>query len=151
VSRRLVVGVGNDLRGDDAAGLEVARRVRLAAPAGVEVVEASGDGAALIDAWQNAALAVVVDACVSGAEPGTIRRFEAARAPLPAVLASRSTHAFGLAEAVEMARALGRLPDRLVVFAIEGRDFAAGAPLSPAVARAVAEAVTAVLREIAAA
>jgi len=151
VIRRLVVGVGNDLRGDDAAGLEVARRVRLAAPAGVEVVEASGDGAALMDVWQRAALTIVVDACLSGAEPGTVRRFEAAEAPLPALFASRSTHAFGLAEAVEMARALGRLPDRLVVFAIEGRDFTAGAPLTPAVARAVAETSAAILDEIASA
>jgi hydrogenase maturation protease len=148
VSRRLVVGVGNDLRGDDAAGLEVARRVRRAAPPGVEVLEASGDGAALMDLWAGADLAVVVDACVSGAEPGAVRRLDAASGPLPAAFASRSTHAFGLAEAVEMARALGRLPARLVVFAIEGGDFEAGAGLTPAVARAVREAGDAVLAEL---
>jgi hydrogenase maturation protease len=151
VSRAVVVGIGNDLRGDDAAGLEVARRVRRAAPPGVEVVEAAGDGAALMDVWEGADLAILVDACVSGAEPGAVHRFEAASAPIPAVFAIGSTHAFGLAEAVELARALGRLPPRLVVFAIEGRGFEAGAGLSPAIARAVGEASEAVLREVGAA
>ena len=50
-----------------------------------------------------------------------------------------STHAFGVADAVELARALGRLPGRLDVYAIEGASFAAGDRLSPAVERAVAE------------
>ena len=50
-----------------------------------------------------------------------------------------STHAFGVADAVELARALDRLPERLDVYAIEGASFAAGAPLSPAVAAAIDE------------
>jgi hydrogenase maturation protease len=48
-----------------------------------------------------------------------------------------STHAFGVAEAVELARELGRLPGRLEVYAIEGADFSAGAELSAEVASAV--------------
>jgi hydrogenase maturation protease len=48
-----------------------------------------------------------------------------------------STHALGVAEAIELARALGRLPARLEVYAIEGARFTAGAGLSPAVEQAV--------------
>ena len=69
--------------------------------------------------------------------PGTVHRFDAAAAPLPAAAVRSGTHAFGVADAVELARALGRLPARLDVYAIEGGSFAAGDGLTPAVARAV--------------
>ena len=59
-----------------------------------------------------------------------------------------STHAFGLAEAVELARALGRLPPRLIVYGIEGKSFEAGVGLSPEVGAAVQEVVERVLGEL---
>jgi hydrogenase maturation protease len=135
----MVIGVGNAWRGDDGAGLAVARRVRELAGAGVEVREIEGDATALVDAWSGAERVVVVDAAESGAAPGTVRRFDAYSRPLPVRSLRSSTHAFGVSDAVELARALGRLPDRLDVYAIEGASFTAGERLSPAVERAVAE------------
>ena len=67
--------------------------------------------------------------------------------PLPAVFSRSSTHSFGVAEAVELARALGRLPARVVVFGIEGRDFTPGEGLSPDVDAAVDEVVRRVTEE----
>jgi hydrogenase maturation protease len=139
----ILIGVGNAWRGDDGAGLAVARRVRELSPAGVEVREVEGDATALVEAWSGAEGVVVVDAAESGAPPGTVRRFDAASQPLPVRGLRSSTHAFGVADAVELARALGRLPQRLDVYAIEGASFAAGERLSPAVERAVAELATA--------
>ena len=135
----ILIGVGNGWRGDDGAGLAVARRVRELAPAGVEVREVEGDATALVDAWAGAEHVVVVDAAASGAAPGTVRRFDAGARALPVRALRSSTHAFGVSDAVELARALGRLPDRLDVYAIEGASFTAGERLSPAVERAVAE------------
>ena len=123
----LVIGIGNAARGDDAAGLIAARRLG--------GLEHEGDPLGLLDVWDGVGLAVVIDAVSSGAEPGTIHRFDAAAAPLPALLrTSTSTHAVGLAEAIELARSLGRLPDRLIVYGIEGERFEAGTDLTPAVA-----------------
>ncbi len=139
----MVIGVGNGWRGDDGAGLAVARRVRELAPAGVEVREVEGDATALVDAWSGAARVVVVDAAESGAPPGTVQRFDARSQPLPVRSLRSSTHAFGVSDAVELARALRRLPDRLDVYAIEGASFTAGERLSPAVERAVDELATA--------
>ena len=51
----------------------------------------------------------------------------------------RLDHGFGLNEAIELARALGQLPPRCIVFAIEGEAFETGAGLSSAVAAAVRE------------
>jgi hydrogenase maturation protease len=80
---------------------------------------------------------ILVDAVVSGREPGTVTGFDAVAAPLPAVFSGCSSHSFGVAEAVELARALGRLPKRLNVYGIEGSEFTQGVGLSPKVARAV--------------
>jgi hydrogenase maturation protease len=135
----LVIGIGNAWRGDDGAGLAVARRVRERAAAGVDVREIEGDASAILDAWAGAERVVVVDAAASGAPPGTVRRFDARAEPLPAQLLRSSTHAFGVPDAIELARALGRLPGTLEVYAIEGESFVAGDRLSPAVERAVRE------------
>lgn len=132
----LVIGVGNPDRGDDGAGRFVARRLRELAPADIVVREASGGAAEILDAWAGFARVVVVDAARSGVAPGTLLRFDASAAPLPASLARESTHGWGVAEAVELARALGRLPAELVVYALEGRRFGAGDALAPVVREA---------------
>lgn len=144
--RLLVIGAGNELRRDDAAGLEAARR--LAGVPGVEVREARGDMTSLADLWDDTDRVVVVDASRSGATAGTVRRFDATSQPLPAAFGRGSTHALGVADAVELARALGRLPARLIVYGIEGADFSAGAGMSDVVIRAVDDAAAQIEREV---
>jgi len=148
--RYVVVGLGNLSRGDDAAGRQVARRLRREPPAGVEVVECEGEATTLLDAIEGAEAAWLVDACVSDGLPGAIHRFDAVSAPLPDLGFGLSTHGFGLAAAIELARALDRLPSRCVVYAIEGASFDQGAPLSPPIAAAVAEVAWRLRAEIAA-
>jgi hydrogenase maturation protease len=135
----IVIGVGNAWRGDDGAGLAVARRLRELAQAGIEVREVEGDATAVMQDWGAADAVVVVDAAQSGALPGTVSHFDARAAPLPARLLRSSTHAFGVPEAIELARALGRLPATLDVYAIEGAAFAAGDRLTASVERAAEE------------
>jgi hydrogenase maturation protease len=144
----LVIGIGNEYAHDDAAGLLVARAFKTQAAEGVEVLEQSGEGAVLMESWTGAGAAIVIDAARSGGPPGGIHRFDAGREGLPAETFRGSTHAFGLYQAVEVARSLGRLPPRLIVFAIEGRDFTAGIGLSAEVERAIPAAVAAVIGEI---
>jgi hydrogenase maturation protease len=143
-----LIGIGNRFRRDDAAGLEVARRLRLARPPGVSILEQEGEPTSLIEAWSEAHDALVVDGVDSGADPGTLHRFEVADGPLPAELFRPSTHALGVAEAVELARELGRLPERLVVYGIEGEDFEVGEGLTPAVEEAVERLVMELYREL---
>lgn len=63
-----------------------------------------------------------------------MHRFDAAASSLPFSAFSLSTHGLGLADALELSRALGALPPKCILYAIEGGRFEAGAPLSPAVA-----------------
>lgn len=140
--RPLVIGIGNEHRGDDAAGLWVARRLRPRLEGRGEVLELSSEGTRLLDAWDGAGLVVVVDAVTSGRPVGTIHRMEVGPGPLPASLAATSTHGISLAQAVALGQALGRLPRRLLIFGLEGTRFAAGDELSPELRPAI-EAVSA--------
>lgn len=143
-----VVCIGNRLRGDDAVGLEVARRLRGTLPEGVEITEREGEPTALIDAWDGADALWVVDAVSSGSDAGTVHRLEAGEKPLPPDPFRASTHHVSLAETVELARVLGRLPARTVVYGIEAASFAIGEPLTPAVAAAAVTVAAAVQTEI---
>jgi hydrogenase maturation protease len=133
----LVIGIGNDFRGDDGVGRFVVRKLRDLNLPGVAVLEAEGDPLKFLEKWQGAHTVVLVDAVSSGAAPGTVFYFEAVEAPLPQELLSPcSTHALGLGAAIELARALGKLPPRLIVYGIEGKNFQAASGLSVEVEQA---------------
>jgi hydrogenase maturation protease len=146
--RIIVIGIGNPDRGDDAAGRAVARWLHGKLPPAVEIVEHNGEASTLLACIEGATIACLIDACASKAPAGTIRRFDVGATPLPQGTFNISTHGLGLAEAVELARALGQLPGRCIVYAIEGGSFELGAPLSPPVAAAIAEVARRVREEI---
>jgi len=146
--RRLVIGVGNEQRGDDAVGLLVASRLKASAAEIFSVIEWRGDGLGIVNAWTDADTVVMIDAALSGADAGTIYRIDAAKSELPREMFHCSTHAFGVAEAVELARALGQLPRQVIVYGIEGERFEAGEALSPAVADAAGEVEALVLKDM---
>ncbi len=155
--RSLVIGVGNDARGDDGAGLAVAGAVRAALGAAgsggpdADVRELDGEAARLIEAWDGRALVVVVDAATpsaAGGPAGTVHRVEVGDEPLPAWVGGRGTHDVGVADAIRLARVLDRLPDRLVLVTVAGASFAEGDGLSAEVAGALPAAVDAVLAEL---
>jgi len=147
-TRLALIGIGDQFRHDDAAGLELVQRLRATEPPGVSLFEQEGEPASLLDTWAGVTEALVVDGIDSGSSPGKVHRFEATEVPLPAELFRPSTHALGVAEAVELARELGRLPRRLSVYGIEGEDFEAGEGLSPAVEDAVARLIAELHEEL---
>lgn len=137
----LVVGIGTPDHGDDVAGLLVAERIRaVTSPRTVTVRELVGDQLTLLDLWTGAREVYVVDAVWSGGVPGTVYRFDGAQ-PLTAEFANRSSHEFSLSDVIELARAMDRLPSRLIGYGIEGAQWALGDPVSPEVMEAV-DAVT---------
>jgi hydrogenase maturation protease len=146
--RVLVLGVGNACRGDDAVGLVVAQRLQEAPLDGVTVMPTAGEATALLALWQGTDAVVLVDAVRAGARPGTLHRFAVRTHPLPAMFSRVSTHAFGVAEAIELARVLRQLPPVLVVYGVEGATFEMGAGLSAAVAAAVPQTVAQVRQEL---
>ena len=139
--RGVVVGVGNQMRRDDGAGLEVVRRAASRLPDSIVVARCGGDVTALLDLWEGAGLAVVVDAGRwPGAAPGeALWVADAAEwpGPLPGWSDAIGTHGLGVFQVVRLGAAMGRLPARLAVLAVAPGDLGEGAGLSPAVAAGV--------------
>ncbi len=127
-----IIGCGNLERGDDGVGVVVVQRLR---QLGIEARVRTGEALDLMEAWAGADDVIVVDAVVTGAPVGTVHVWDDCLAEMPRSL-SASTHGFGVPEAIELARTLGRLPSRLRVYGIEGRQFEVGAGISPEVERA---------------
>jgi hydrogenase maturation protease len=146
----LVVGIGNWDRGDDGFGPAVAHRLMGRMSSAVRILERSGDALAMIEDWDGIPSVIVVDAMAPISEPGQVHRIDLADSPLPIGFAPSSSHAFGVAQTVELARSLGRLPQYLVAYLVEGEQFGTGAPLSPAVAASVEDVAERVLDELSA-
>lgn len=144
----VVIGLGNRYRGDDAAGLCVAASLRSVSLPDVTVVEHEGNPIDLIDQWSDAKLVVLIDATASAVLPGTIQRFDARQNPLPAESFRVSTHAVSLAEVIELARAIGAIPPKLIVYGIEGATFATGEGISPRVQQAIDDVAERVQQDI---
>ncbi len=139
MTRPLVIGVGNPYRHDDGVGPAVIERLRLAGDERLEIVEETGEPAALVQRWSGRECVFLVDAVDSGGSPGDLHRFDCKRGswragPPPAAL---STHGAGIVEAVELGRVLDRLPDQLAFFGIEVEDTSDGVGLSPPVSAAL--------------
>jgi hydrogenase maturation protease len=145
---QVVIGVGNPLRRDDGLGPAALTRMEGFVPEHTVLVPLDGEAARLVEAWTGKDVAIVVDATRSGAEPGTIRRVVVGEGRTPCGGSPASTHALDLCEAVELARVLGRLPGRLVLYGMEGADFGEGAGLSPEVERRLDDLVDQVLVEL---
>ncbi|HAA89871.1 MAG: Hydrogenase maturation protease [Thermoanaerobacterales bacterium 50_218] len=144
----LVIGCGNLLAADDAVGLHVARNLKkYQLPPEVKVIEAGTPGLSLLDLWEGINKVIIVDAVRSGAPPGTVFSFDLSDLLAPEM--SLSSHGFNIVDAIELGKALGQLPEQLVIVGIEilrEEPFQEG--LSPEVAAAVPQACSRVLEEI---
>ncbi len=139
-AKTLVIGIGNRFRGDDALGCILADEIQTLAMPGVEVISHSGEPASLIDLWQDREFVILADAVSSRAQAGTIHYIDLQEQGVPDGFRSYSTHAFGIAEAVELARVLKKLPPKIIFYGIEGKSFAAAETLSPQMRAALEDA-----------
>jgi hydrogenase maturation protease len=151
VHRVVVIGCGNPEAADDAVGVLAVREARsqLEEIPGVRVVFGA-IGPDVSDLLADADAAVLVDAIrTRGGRrgPGTLVRAEAGPDGLPAeVGTSLSSHGFGVAEAVGLAKVLGG-PSRIVLLGVEVGDVSVGHPMSRIVRERLSELVRLVLRE----
>ncbi len=148
-----VIGIGQSLRGDDAAGLEAIRQWQkrfqeTASRPEVRVEASELPGLALIDMLRDADAAILVDAIQSPAKPGTIHRLNEDEL-LSFASDSKSAHGWGIAETLAMARLLDRIEDIPIrVVGIEAEQFALGTAMSAAVQESIPSACKAIQEEI---
>ncbi len=144
-----IIGCGNRHRGDDQAGIVVVERLRAL---GFEAEVHNGDALALIETWRSNEDVFLVDAVLTGAPAGTVHVWDSSlpscALPKAAGDAAVSSHGFDIAKAIELGRALGKFPNRLRVYGIEGQQFERGVEASAAVLEAIDLVVTRLSTEI---
>ncbi len=152
--RIAVIGIGQDLRGDDAAGLEIVRRwqreyAETASLPEIQVQATDTSGLALLDLFDGMDAAVLVDAVRSQAEPGTLHRLDPDQLS-SATLDSQSSHGWGVAEALQLSCTLepSLKERRLRLVGIEAGQTLMGSDLSPSVQACLPLAARAVQEEV---
>jgi hydrogenase maturation protease len=144
----LVIGIGNEFRSDDAAGLIAARRIKELGLTDVNIAESDGDGARLMDLWYGRKQVILIDAVQSGAKPGTLHVIEEGKDIHSMELFRFSTHTFGILQALKLSEALDILPGKITIYGIEGGSFASGAGLTSEVEHAVTNVETLVHNQV---
>ena len=145
----LVIGIGNQYRFDDGVGPFTARLIREMKIAGVDVIETIKDGAALVETWDQARAVFIIDATLAGAQPGQVLRIDALAEKLDVdAFAGFSTHSFGLAESIELGKTLGKLPASLIIFGVEGKNYAKAIGLSQEVEKSARKVAARIKEEI---
>jgi hydrogenase maturation protease len=133
----VVVGVGNPYRCDDKIGLMIADQLRKILPKQVEVISHNSDSLSLIDLWKKFDCVYLVDAISSGGAPGKIYRFDAISKPLPKYFFKNySTHSFDISETIALAKNMDSLPDKLIIYGVESKNFRMGSEVSDEVIKA---------------
>lgn len=143
----VVIGVGNDYRSDDGVGSAVALQIEKLGIPGVLVSLSDGEPTTVIDIWAGMDLAVVIDAVrCEPSIPGRVRRSDIDL--LQHTGTASSSHTLGIQDALPLGRALGRVPGRIVVIAVDAASLDLGVGLSEPVAAAVPHAVETVITEL---
>ncbi|WP_051391140.1 hydrogenase maturation protease [Paraburkholderia mimosarum] len=143
-----VIGIGNPDRADDGVGCLVAQRLAGRLPADVAVLTREGDMMDIGDDMAGTDALVCIDAARPAGSPGSVTRIDLGEQLLPGGGTFASSHGFGLAQAIELALALGTASQDIVIYAIEGTSFEPGAPMTREVAAAAQEVVARVVAEV---
>ncbi|WP_159844114.1 hydrogenase maturation protease [Nocardia sp. CY41] len=143
----VVIGVGNDYRSDDGIGWAVAIQIEKLHIPGVLVTLSDGEPTGVADLWACMDLAVVIDAVRrEPLVPGRVRSGDLDL--LQHTGTAASSHTLGIRDALPLGRAVGRVPGRIVVIAVDAACLDLGVGLSEPVAAAVPHAVDAVITEL---
>lgn len=148
VKPTLIIGVGNEYRSDDAAGILAARVLKGLLPVEITIAENDGDGAKLMDLWNEYESVILIDAVSFGTKPGTIHTINANRTEFPKETSIHSSHMFGIAEAIETSRVLNKLPEKVTVYGIEGKSYEFGSTISDEVSNAIEKVVSEIQKEV---
>jgi hydrogenase maturation protease len=119
----LILGIGNKFRSDDGAGVAAAERIKKFEIDKFDVKVLDGEGSEIIEAWKGYDNVIVIDAVQKNGSAGKIHEINANEEELQSDFFNYSSHAFGLAEAINVSRVIYKLPKFLIVYGIEGEHF----------------------------
>ena len=142
----VVIGIGNRYRRDDGSALKVLETLTDRLPPSARLVESDGEPARVIDSWEGADLAIIVETVLRGDPPGTIAMLDwDTPPPAGSRRHEHGSHSLGVLEAIALGRAVDRMPRHLRLVGIEPLDLGWGEGLSDPVAASIEQAARLVL------
>ena len=148
----LIIGCGNLLRGDDGVGPLLIRHIwDRGLPPGVRLADGGTAGMDVAFKMRGADRVILVDACRTGAKPGTIYCVPGAELEQLPPLTGIHLHAFRWDHALAFARWLLKedYPRNIQVYLIEIANTKPSMELSPPVAEAMEQVIGLLLKELA--
>ncbi len=145
----LIIGIGSEMRGDDAAGLLAVRALRsMNVPPSVSTAEMSGDGTSLIDLWRGFSQVILIDAVTAGLPPGSTIQMDLSGEIPSGTFFGASSHSVGIAQALAISLALDELPPSVILYGIQAGNFKVGAAPSKEVEKASQSVALSLLSEL---
>lgn len=146
----LILGVGNRLLRDDGVGCRVVAELCPGLPAGIHAVDGGTLGRDLLPLVATAAALVIVDAVDLRTEPGTVTALHG-DAAAETLRGAGALGGGGMGDLIAQARLAGRLPEPIILVAIQPASIEPGLGLTTAVEAAVPRAAELATREAVAA
>jgi hydrogenase maturation protease len=146
--RIAIIGVGNQIMGDEGAGIETLRVLRqMGCPEGVELIEAGTAFFSIVSDLKDFEKLIIVDVVRGGKPPGTVYRFEMEDVKGGDILVS--LHDIGVIDSLKMESLVGKIPKEIVFFGIEPQKVELSTHLSEQINKRLAYLVHKILEEVA--
>jgi hydrogenase maturation protease len=144
-----VLGLGNLMRTDDAAGMLALQSLKEDGrlPPEVQLIEGGTRGLDLLGCLHGISHVLALDAVDAGVAPGTLMRFEGRE--LDRLPVSKSVHLLGLSDLLNVLRLMEAAPAEVILLGVQPESTVWGTVLTPAVEAAQKELVEAALRQVA--
>ena len=149
--RAVVLGIGNTILTDEAAGVRAAMALADAyrIPDNVQVIDGGTSGMEMIEDLSDLDLLVVIDVVKTGAAPGTVVKI--AGDDIPVFFRRKlSPHQIALPDVLASLELLGTMPREIVVLGVEPVSLELGMEMTPTVAEKIPRLVDMALTELAA-
>jgi len=144
----VVVGIGNELLGDDSVGIHVIRELaRRGVPSDTTLIEAGTAVDMLWDEFAGAGKVIVVDAVKGGGPPGSVYRYLYGECP-EGLGVTQSGHEVGLRDKLVALELMGYTLPEVVVVGVEPERMELGAGLSSCLRNQLPAVVDIVLEEV---
>lgn len=146
--RQLVVGLGNEFRGDDAFGIVVVQQLVESFPDLAEYILEQNDLTRLLDRWEDRKVIIVDALFAPNPKPGQIHQARSLEEISFINTKQYSSHGVDLLQLNALAETINRLPKEVYIIGVEGSSWEMGSNMGPQMAEAIPEVIQLVLARI---
>ncbi len=149
--RAVVLGIGNTILSDEAAGVRTVEALEQAyqMPDNVLVIDGGTSGMEMIEDLSDLDFLLVIDVVLTGAAPGTLVKISGNEIPV-FFRDKLSPHQIGLPDVLASLELLDAIPKEIVVLGVEPISLELGMDMTPTVAATIPQLVDRAVAELSA-